>query len=199
MNSPKRQTILAGMLEAVGAEGYERVSVRSVLDRTGLYRQAFYDHFDDKADCYLQAYDAGVARVEALVLQATAGQSSWVARLRAGLDAGLGFFDAKPNTGRALVVEVHAAGPEALAKRSAAMGRLVSFFAQAQPLGGLDPPPPIASEGIAAGIQSVVHSRLASRGSVDLRSLLPEFMYFAVLPYLGAEQARAELRAPGVA
>ena len=46
------------MLEAVGAEGYERTSVRTVLDRTGVYRQAFYDNFADKDDCYLQAYDA---------------------------------------------------------------------------------------------------------------------------------------------
>ncbi len=196
MNSPKRQTILTGMLEAVGAEGYERTSVRSVLDRAGAYRQAFYDHFDDKADCYLQAYDAGVERIEALVLEAAAEQSSWVARLRAGLGASLEFFDAKPDTGRALVVEVHAAGPEALAKLSAAMGRLVAFLDQAQSLSGLDPPPPIAGEGVAAGIHTVVHSRLASRRDGDLRSLLPEFMYFAVLPYFGDELARAELQAP---
>ena len=41
VNSPKREKILEGMLEAVGAEGYETASVRTVLDRTGLYRQAF--------------------------------------------------------------------------------------------------------------------------------------------------------------
>src|SRR4051812_40520938 len=70
----KRQTILDGMLEAVGAEGYEATSVRTVINRTGVYRQAFYDNFKDKDDCYLQAYDTGVERVEALVLAATAGE-----------------------------------------------------------------------------------------------------------------------------
>ena len=52
-----------------------------MLDRTGVYRQAFYDNFADKDDCYLQAYDAGVERVEALLREAprargAAGRSS---------------------------------------------------------------------------------------------------------------------------
>lgn len=38
------------MLEAVGADGYENTSVRTVLDRCGLYRQAFYDDFRDFLD-----------------------------------------------------------------------------------------------------------------------------------------------------
>ena len=34
----------------------------------GLYRQAFYDNFPDKETCYLEAFDAGVARLEARAL-----------------------------------------------------------------------------------------------------------------------------------
>jgi AcrR family transcriptional regulator len=48
VNSPKRQRILTGMLEAVGANGYDATSVRTVLGLTGLYRQAFYDNYADK-------------------------------------------------------------------------------------------------------------------------------------------------------
>ena len=57
MNSPKREKILEGMLEAVGSDGYDATSVRTVLDRTGLYRQAFYDNFADKDACYLEAFE----------------------------------------------------------------------------------------------------------------------------------------------
>lgn len=46
MNSSKRQRILDGVLEADG--------VRTVLDRTGRYRQALYDSFADKGDCFLR-------------------------------------------------------------------------------------------------------------------------------------------------
>jgi AcrR family transcriptional regulator len=199
VTSSKRQAILDGMLEAVGAEGYEHTSVRTVLDRTGVYRQAFYDNFADKDDCYLQAYDAGVARVEALVLGAAAEESAWTGKLRAGLGALLDFLDAEPDVGRALLVEVHAAGPEALAKRAAALERVNSFLDQAREVAGeSQSPPAIAGEGIAAGIHAVIHSRLATGSSEGFRQLLPEFMYFAVLPYFGAEQAGAEMQAAKV-
>jgi AcrR family transcriptional regulator len=196
VTSSKRQTILDGMLEAVGAEGYEGTSVRTVLNGTGVYRQAFYDNFADKDDCYLQAYDAGVERVEALMVAAAAGQSTWTGQLRAGLAALLDFLDAEPDVGRALIVEVHAAGPEALAKRTAAMGRINSFLDRAREVAEhSESPPPIAGEGVAAGIHAVIHSRLATGSGDGFRQLLPEFMYFAVLPYFGAELARAEMQA----
>lgn len=195
MTSPKRQAMLDGMLEAVGAEGYERTSVRTVLNRTGSYRQAFYDNFADKDDCYLQAYDAGVKRVEELVRAAAGGQPTWTGQVRAGLTALLDFLDREPDVGRALIVEVHAAGPEALARRTAVMERIDAFLDRARAeSAAADPPPAIAGEGIAAGIHAVIHSRLATGGD-DFRGLLPEFMYFAVLPYFGAERARAEMEA----
>jgi AcrR family transcriptional regulator len=196
VTSTKRQAILEGMLEAVGAEGYENTSVRTVLDRTGVYRQAFYDNFADKDECYLQAYDVGLQRVEALVLAAAAEESEWTGQLRAGLGALLDFLDAEPDIGRALLVEVHAAGPEALAKRAAAMARINLFLDQAREVAGdSESPPAIAGEGIAAGIHAVIHSRLATGSSDGFRQLLPEFMYFAVLPYFGAELASAEMQA----
>jgi AcrR family transcriptional regulator len=195
VTSSKRQLILDGMLEAVGEKGYEATSVRTVLDRTGVYRQAFYDNFTDKDDCYLQAYDAGVERVEALILPAAAGEGTWQGRLRAGLGALLDFLDAEPDVGRALIVEVHAAGPEALAKRSATMQRVSGYLDLARKAGEGESPPAIAPEGIAAGIHAVIHSRLATGADDGFRQLLPEFMYFAVLPYFGAELANAEMQA----
>lgn len=195
VTSPKRQMILDGMLEATGADGYERTSVRTVLDRTGVYRQAFYDNFADKDDCYLQALAAGIERLEALVLAAAAGERTWRGQLRAGLGALLDFLDAEPDYGRGLIVEVHAAGPQALAKRAAAMQRATDFLDRAR--AGLDEataPPSIAPEGIAAGIHAVVHGRLAAGANDGFHELLPEFMYFAVMPYFGAEAANEAMQ-----
>jgi AcrR family transcriptional regulator len=183
------------MLEAVGAEGYERTSVRTVLARTGIYRQAFYDNFADKDDCYLQAYEVGIERVEGLMVAAARGRETWMEQLRAGLGALLDFLDSEPNLGRALIVEVHAAGPAALAKRGAALQRINVFLDQARgDRYKSEPPPPIASEGIVAGVHAVIHSRLATR-SDGFRPLLPEFMYFAVLPYFGSAVASEEMAA----
>ena len=104
VDSPKRQRILEGMLEVVGTSGYEVASVRMVLDRTGLYRQAFYDNFADKDACYLDAFDLGVARLEAAATAAAAPEERWLGQLRAGLGALLDSFVADPASGRALIV-----------------------------------------------------------------------------------------------
>jgi hypothetical protein len=170
--------------------------VRMVLDLTGLYRQAFYDEFADKDVCYLDAFDFGVARLEAVARAAAAAEEGWQGRLRAGLGALLAALDADPDLGRALIVEVHAAGPEALKRRSQVMKRVTDFIDSArQASEGAGSPPAIAAEGIVAGMHAVVHARLATGGEGGFRELLPEFMYFAVLPYFGAEMAGAEMRA----
>jgi AcrR family transcriptional regulator len=198
VTSSKRQLILAGMLEAVGAEGYAATSVRAVLERTGLYRQAFYDNFEDKLDCYLHAYDTGIERVEALMREAAAGGVAWRQQLRAGLAAALAFLDAEPDIGRALLVEVHAAGPRALVKRDAAFRRAGTYLDRARLGGnGAGSAPTITPEAVAAGIHSVLHTRLASRRDGSYSRLLPQLMYIAVLPYYGPEAARAELGIDG--
>jgi AcrR family transcriptional regulator len=196
VNSPKREKILEGMLETVGAKGYDGTSVRMVLARAGLYRQAFYDEFADKDACYLAALEMGIARLEALVARAAASEESWRGKLRAGLGALLDRLDAEPDFGRGVIVEVHAARPQALARRAEALKRAADFIDLAR-LDTEQPgsPPRIAPEGIVAGIHAIVHSRLSSGATDGFRGLLPEFMYFAVLPYFGAEAAGAEMQA----
>jgi AcrR family transcriptional regulator len=199
VSSPKRQKILDGMLEAVGSSGYDAASVREVLARTGLYRQAFYDNFTDKESCYLEAFAYGVRRLEAIVLAAAGGEASWQGQLRAGLEALLDALDEDAALGRALIVEVHTAGPEALRGRAEAMKRVADFIDSArQASEGMEAPPPIAAEGIVAGMHAVIHAKLAAGDESGFRQLLPDFMYFAVLPYFGADAADAEMKAARV-
>jgi AcrR family transcriptional regulator len=199
VDSPKRKRILEGMLEAVGAEGYEATAVRTVLDRTGLYRQAFYDEFADKDACYLAALEMGIARLEAVARRGAASEDGWRGRLRGGLGALLDALDAEPDFGRGVIVGVHSAGPEALAIRAKAMKRAAEFIDLARrEAGDSESPPRIAPEGIVAGIHAIVHSRLSTGATEGFRGLLPEFMYFAVLPYFGADAASEEMRAARV-
>jgi AcrR family transcriptional regulator len=196
VNSPKREKILVGMLEAVGAEGYDATSVRTVLGRTGLYRQAFYDNFTDKDDCYLAALELGIARLEAVIVRGAASEESWRGKLRGGLGGLLDLLDAEADFGRGVIVGVHSAGPQALARRAEAMKRAADFIDLARlETDESESPPQIAPEGIVAGIHAIVHSRLSTGACDGFRSLLPEFMYFAVLPYFGAEAASAEMQA----
>ncbi len=194
VGSPKRQRILEGMLAVVGTSGYEAASVRMVLDSTGIYRQAFYDEFADKDACYLEALEFGVAKMAAIATAAAGEKESWQEQLRTGLGAVLDTLDEDPASGRALIVEVHAAGPEALQIRSKAMKRVTDFIDSARHASA-ESPPAIAAEGIVAGMHAVVHAKLAAGEGSGFHELLPDFMYFATLPYFGPDVAGAEMKA----
>lgn len=191
----KRQRILRGMLEAVGTRGYEQTTVEDAVRAAGLYRQAFYDDFADKEDCYLQAIDAGSAWVELAMREAAAGAMTWRTQLRGALDGLLGYLDAEPAVGRALLVEVHAAGARAVEKRTEAMQRAVTMMDLAREESDGAPAPAISAEAVVAGILAVLHSRLAAGQTAGFSRLLPELMYLAVLPYFGADAAAAEMGA----
>ena len=189
----KRQRILEGMLEAVGTRGYEQTTVQDAIEAAGLYRQAFYDNFSDKEDCYLQALEAGSAWAESLMYEAAdAEEPSWRGRMRGSLRGLLEFLDNQPQVGRALLVEVHAAGPRAVEKRTEAMVRAAKLIDLAREEGD-DSAPAISAEAVVAGILAVLHTRLAGEHADSFELLLPELMYLAVLPYFGAEAAAAEL------
>jgi AcrR family transcriptional regulator len=182
------------MLESVGAKGYEQTTVQDVIANTGLYRQAFYDDFEDKEDCYLQALDAGSAWVELAMREAAAGESTWRGYLRGALTGLLRFLDEQPGIGRALLVEVHAAGPRAVGKRTEAMERAAMMVDLAREESD-DLAPAISAEAVVAGILAVLHTRLSVHQPDGFSRLLPELMYLAVLPYFGPDAAAAEMRA----
>jgi AcrR family transcriptional regulator len=189
----KRERILKGMLEAVGTRGYERASVQDAIAEAGLYRQAFYDSFEGKEDCYLQAIDAGSAWVELAMREAAAGRTTWRDQLRGALASLLAFLDEQPAVGRALLVEVHAAGPRAVERRTEAMERAVAMMDLARKEGdGIAPA--ISAEAVVAGILAVLHARLSGGQTNGFGRLLPELMYLAVLPYFGPDAAAAEMR-----
>lgn len=189
----KRERILQGMLEAVGRQGYEKTTVQDAISAAGLYRQAFYDSFEDKEDCYLQAIDAGSAWAELAMRNAATGEATWRGQLRGALSGLLRFLDEKPEIGRALLVEVHAAGAKAVGKRTEAMERAAVMMDRAR--GESDgAAPAISAEAVVAGILAVLHVRLSADQTTGFLSLLPELMYLAVLPYFGAEAAAAEMR-----
>ncbi|HEU4707035.1 MAG TPA: TetR/AcrR family transcriptional regulator [Solirubrobacterales bacterium] len=177
----------------MGARGYQQATVQDATEAAGVYRQAFYDSFRSKEDCYLQALDAGSAWIELAMREEAAGEASWRGQLRRALVGLLRYLDEEPEIGRALLVEVHAAGPLALEKRTEAMERAAAMvdLAREESDGAA---PAISAEAVVAGILAVLHGRLSSPEPGELAGLLPELIYLAVLPYFGADVALMEMR-----
>ena len=54
----QREQLLEAMVRVAAAKGYEATTVTDVIEVAGVSRDAFYEMFEDKASCFLEAYDA---------------------------------------------------------------------------------------------------------------------------------------------
>ncbi len=193
----QRERILAAMTAAAAEEGYRRLSVQSVLERAGVSRPTFYEHFADKEDCFLAALDAAGERFYERISEAAQIGADWRARLRSGIVELVSLVAEQPDAARMLIIEGRAASPSALDHRDALLDRFASCVART--VGDEVSEPAAASGltpvGVIGGIESLLYSRLYRDELDDLASLVPSLMYFAVLPYLGPEAAQEEMRA----
>jgi AcrR family transcriptional regulator len=188
----QRERLLGAMLNAAAELGYLETNVQDVIDRAGVSRPTFYEHFSNKEDCFLAAFDSSAERLRKLVHAAAGdGGEVWRDRVRCGLEALLGFAREEPDTARTLIVEARAASETAVRRRV----ELLDDFARcldedARKL--LPAPPPrstVTASGIVGGIESLLYSRLCKQEHDQLDMLLPSLMYFVVLPYEGHEAA----------
>jgi AcrR family transcriptional regulator len=189
----QRERILAAVADVTSAASYGEMTVEDVIVVAGVSRRTFYEHFKNKQEAFLESYDAVVEQLLAAVIAALEAESTFVARVRAGLGAFLDFLAREPAFARMCLVEVMAAGPDAVARRNGAMmafGALV----QDNAVELLEPPlpPPLTAETIVGGVYEVVYSRVL-RGEIrSLPELLPDLTYSMLLPYVGLQEAAAE-------
>jgi len=127
----QRGRLVAAMAEVVGAKGYGPVAVADVIARAGVSRKTFYEHFDNKEECFLAAYDAGVelllGAIDAAIRDAAPGGPLAIAR--AGTARYLETLAANPAFARTFLIEVLAAGPRALERRAAVHARFAEQLA----------------------------------------------------------------------
>ncbi|MGH2847837.1 MAG: TetR/AcrR family transcriptional regulator, partial [Thermoleophilaceae bacterium] len=173
--------------------GYGDMSVESVIAAAGVSRRTFYELFENKEQAFLEAYGAVVTQLLAGVRAAYEREETLSDRLRAGLAAFLDFLAREPAFARMCIVEVLAAGPEAIKRRNAAMSTFATLIDEnARELGTRLSPTELTAQTIVGGIYEVVYARVV-RGEIRaLPQLLPDLLYSALLPYAGTEAAMAE-------
>jgi AcrR family transcriptional regulator len=193
----QRERILAAMLRATSELGYREVSVQDVLERAGVSRPTFYEHFENKEACFLAAFDAVAARLRERISEAAEEGEGWREQLRLSLEELLRFVSEEPDAAMSLIVDGRAACPSALLHRDALLDHFASCLdTQVRAGTGGHPPSAVAAAGIVGGIEALLYARLNKGEGEELQALLPSLMYFAVLPYEGHAAASEELAAP---
>lgn len=196
----QRLRLMAGMLDAVGEQGYVATSVADVLSRAGVSRRTFYEHFSDKEDCFLQAFDHVAAICREAVRDAFNAEDDWRRALRSGLDVFLRTAAANPRFTRACLVEILAVGHEGLRRRDAAIEPFQRFFE----IGRREAPegvaiPATVTETLVGGVLEMVSARVMRDEAHELPELLDTLVYWSLVPFVGPVEAANELSGDVVA
>jgi AcrR family transcriptional regulator len=193
----RRERLIAAIARVVTEEGYRAASVSKIVAAAGVSRNSFYEHFANKEDCFLAAYDAAVEQVLTRVRAATAGEQPPQAALEAGFAAFLGYAAHEPELAWLCFVEVLAAGPRALERRDEAMRRFAHFLDSGRDAPDAVGVPALMTEVVVGGIYEVIYARILERETARLPQLLPDIMYVWLVPYVGVARATAARLAVG--
>jgi AcrR family transcriptional regulator len=187
----QRERMIEAMAEACAAEGYGGATVAAVIARAGVSRKTFYEHFRDREDCFLAAYDAILAQFLGDVIAAyQQPELDWPQRVRAAIDALLAFLAAEPAFARMCIVEVLAAGERALERYNSALRLLANLLDEGRVrLPDPDEVPAGVAGTVVEGGAFLIRELILGGRTEELGTLLPDITYAALVPFLGQAEA----------
>jgi AcrR family transcriptional regulator len=191
---PARARIVAATIELIGSRGYAQISVEMVCEQARTRRSHFDRCFAGMEDCFLCAHDEVAAELCTRVLSAYSGPASWHDRIWAAGWAAMRFLSEDPSRARFLVVEVNGTGAGAQARRDRVLQQIADFLDSGRE--ELEKPEKVSrctAEIVAGAIYGTVLARVEAGCIERGEDFLPELVYMAVMPYLGARAAEDEL------
>lgn len=151
----QRLRLAVAMAEACAESGFANVSVKAVLERAGVSRLTFYELYDDKLGCFLEALDlVGEVLVDHLGAALHEMQGDPLDQAVAAVVRYLGTIGENLPFARLFIVEVHAAGPVALTRRARLQSRIVDALVEV--LGVTDADTRFACEAYVAAVSALV-------------------------------------------
>ena len=190
-----RARITTAMIDLCFERGYRNIELAELLSRAGVGEADFHRLYDDLEDCFCLVYteirDDFLARLE----RALADQPDWRGRLRASAYVLLRFLTEDEKVTHLGTVEVQSAGERSQRLFAEATTRLYELIDEGRDERRLPASiTPATAQAIGGAIFVQIYAAV-DHGNLD-ETAVPKLMYSAVLPYLGAEAAAAELSAP---
>lgn len=186
----QRARLLNAVVDAVADKGYQETRVTDIIARAGVSRKTFYEHFDEKEECFLAAYEMEVSQIIEAAAQAFAGDGPrpWPEQVRDGVRAFLGYLVEHPAAARVCIVDVMGAGQRAIARRDAAM-RSFTYFVDAGRSEADHEVPGRLALAILGGGYELIAAELIHGSAANLDRLAPDLVYLMTLPFLGPRRA----------
>lgn len=198
VSANQRRRMIEATIDVVAEKGYAELTVADVIARAGVSRRAFYEHFANREDCFLAAYDSVMAESEAALRRAFTISDDLEASVQVGLREIYSRALRRPGALRLLMVEIGTAGPAGIARRE----QLGAGYEQAlRERIGLPPGPgPIPNpvlRGVVGGLGAVLYARIDQpRRRRQLLQEVPDLVRWAT-SYWPAPPAMMTLADPG--
>ena len=196
-SSQEERRLREALLDLCVERGYADLELGDLLERAAVEEADFHRQYADLDACFAAVLGQVYAEFFIRAQEAVEGQSGWRDRMRATAYALLRFLRADERVARLAAVEPQHAGEAAQRLFLETFNRLVDLIDEGSAeASGPDSP----SRATALGVGGVVFARIqeaVAEGELELgEGEIPELMYAAVFPYLGAEAAEEELRIP---
>jgi AcrR family transcriptional regulator len=175
---------------AATCAAWDTASSKVARKQSSLSANSSYEHFTDKEDAFLVAYEVGHGKSLALVERAHDAASDWATAVAAGLTALLEFLASEPAFAHMALVDALIATPRTADRANKGIVRYGQLLTP-----GFDEapeesrPPQITIEAIAGGISELCLTYIAQGHAQQLTELAPWLVYFALAPFVGTEVA----------
>ncbi|MCB0218892.1 MAG: TetR/AcrR family transcriptional regulator [Chrysiogenetes bacterium] len=188
----QRERLMLAMAEVVAEKGFANVAVADVLARAGVSRATFYAQFKDKEDCFRATYEVAAQHIGKVMgmgiaaLAATAPEQGAhltpMEKLERILTVYLDTLIGQPTFARTFLVEVYAAGPEAVKQRLASQELFVDIICETHRgesgLLGTKPEQRFAAEAIVNAVSAMMTNLIAIGDFQRIRELKEPMMNF---------------------
>jgi AcrR family transcriptional regulator len=112
----QRGRLLSAFVALAADRGVGAVTISEIVRQAGTAKRTFYEHFRDKDDCFLQAFEVASELMVGTVIDTVAAEPDPVLRIDRGARAYLDALVAHPEFTRLFLTHMRAGGPQ-LAQR----------------------------------------------------------------------------------
>ncbi len=165
----QRAKLLEAMVQVVAEKGYAAATVADAVRVAKVSRGTFYELFESKQACLMEAYRLGIEVLEQRVADAVVEAKTGDEEIRLGLRAYLRALKEEPRFAHVHVLEWDALGSE----KDAAIAHFARRYGKSFKKAGRPVPPDDALFVLSAGIDQLVRARLRDgRDVTDLEDTL---------------------------
>jgi AcrR family transcriptional regulator len=176
----QRERLIAAMGKLVGESGYASATVSAVIAHAGVSRKAFYQHFANRQECFLAAYDKVVVEVRREIARAYESAEGVPERATAAIEEVFERAIKKPGTLRLVIIEAGVVGQAGIERRERLMSEYEGLLRDllGLPAGPGTVPNPVL-RGIVGGLNGVLYAHLQTGRLRQLLQLIPDLVRWA--------------------